>query len=105
MARTKREFVDSGEMRAVAEQLKKKYPELLFRANLDQVYFAFCISEKAKNAASAVIKTSVSNPLPGMVTSRPYQIAIYRDDWEKWTDAKRHAILLEQLMYIDEDGK
>ena len=105
MARTKREFVDSGEMRAVAEQLKRRYPELLFRVSLDQVYFAFCISEKAKNAASAVIRTSVSNPLPGMVTSKAYQIAIYRDDWEDWSDAKRHAVLLEQLMYVDEDGK
>jgi len=105
MARTKRLFVDSGEMRAVAEQLKRRYSELLFRVNLDQVYFAFCISERAKNAASAVLRTSVSNPLPGMVTSKPYQIAIYRDDWEKWSDALRHATLLEQLMYIDEDGK
>ena len=105
MARTKREFVDSGEMRAVAEQLKMRYPELLVGADLSKVYFAFCISDKAKNAASAVIRTSVSNPLPGMVTSKPYQIAIYRDDWEKWKDAKRHAILMEQLMYIDEDGK
>jgi len=105
MARTKRKFVDSGEIRAVAEQLKRRYPELLERVNLEQVYFAFCISERAKNAAAAVIRTAVSNPLPGMVISKPYQIAMYRDDWEAWNDAQKHARVLEQLCYIDEDGK
>lgn len=105
MARTKRVFVDSGELRAVAEQLVTRYRDMLAHVRLDQVYFAFCVSERAKNSRAAVIRTAVSNPLPGMVTSKPYQIAVYKDDWEEWTPAKRHATILESLCYIDEDGK
>lgn len=105
MARTKRVFVDSGELRAVAEQLVARYRDMLASVRLEQIYFAFCVSERAKNSRAAVIRTGVSNPLPGMVTSKPYQIAVYKDDWEDWTPARRHATILEALCYIDEDGK
>ncbi len=105
MARTKRVFVDSGELRAVAEQLMDRYRDMLDGVKLDQIYFAFCVSERAKNSRAAVIRTAVSNPLPGMVTSKPYQIAVYQEDWEDWTPACRHATILEALCYIDEEGK
>jgi hypothetical protein len=104
MARTKRDFEESEDVRTVADAIWEAYEYLLEGVNLGDIYFALCTSKKADNAKD-VIRKGISDPLSQKVGKRRYQIAFYASDWGNWTDAQKNLQLFEVLFSIDEDGK
>ena len=103
MARTMLEYIEAGVVREMAETLIERYPSQLGHIDVEDVYFAFCVSKKPKNSV-AVQLASVRKPLTRKVTTRPYQIAIFRDTWEGWTETQQALQLLHALYAISPDG-
>lgn len=103
MARTNLEYVEAQAVREMAEKLIERYPSQLGHIDVEDVYFAFCISKKPKNSQPVQL-ASVRKPLTRKVTTRPYQIAIFRDTWEGWNQTQQALQLLHALYAISPDG-
>ena len=104
MARKKLEYVEAEDISEMAKALVEKYPSQIGHIDIEEdVYFAFCISKKPKNS-TAVQTASVRKPLTQKVTTRPYQIAIFRDVWDGWDETQRGLQLLNAMYSISPEG-
>ena len=106
MARQKRQFEESDLLRELSEQLLDKFDYLLGEINLNDIYFAFCVSDSSKKS-KPLIMGNISNELAQKVANSKYQIAFYSDKWQEWSEEKQILMLFNALYSIDpsSDGK
>lgn len=107
MARTKREFQDSEEMREIGEGLLNKYCGHFFGLiNPDTIKFALIVSEKAKNAKTIVVERNPKDWIQEE-TKLIGLVAAYEEDWVTWSQARKEFEVLEALqgLPIDTEGK
>jgi hypothetical protein len=107
MARSKREFVESDDLKDIAEKLLGKYQGVFFGLlDPDNIKFALITSEKAKNSKPLCVEENAKDWI--LEETRKFAlVAVYEEDWVTWSQERKEWEVLEGLMNlpIGADGK
>lgn len=102
------EFVESKEVKEIANQLQEKYSPFIGYVNLDDIYFAEMIGYKPKNAApykmSSITQAWVREIVSSNEKLKTYCIAVYQDLWDELEKSKKEWIVFKCLYSVSPQG-
>jgi len=96
-------YVIDDTIRQIAVELKRKFPNNLSEANLENIVFMSELESPSKTKLAVTKK--MDKAWKAIYPDSHYLVIVFRQRWDNLTLAQKHILVFHQLMFCEFDGE